>query len=99
MITYCLVNVSMYSSNDIKTRIAKIDAIISQLEDTALVAAMNGDTVEYTLDTGQTKVNKVYTTPKQINDAISAYELTRSRLVLKLQPRMVRLVDIKNFGR
>ena len=99
MITYCLISEPNYDPNNIKANIVLIDKIITQLLNTALTAALNGDTVEYTLDTGQTKVNKVYTTPKQITDAILEYKKLRGLYASQLGSRVVRLVDIKIFGR
>ncbi len=98
MITYVMVDGNLQDPNDIKANIVLIDQIISQLLNTALKAALNGDTVEYTLDTGQTKIHKTYNNPKAITDAIMNYRRIRQTYVSMLTSRITRLVDSKNFN-
>lgn len=99
MITYLKIDANFESCTSIQAKITKIDAIISVLFDTALKSVANGDTVEYTLDTGQTKINKVFTTTQSVTKAIKDYEAIRIMYVNKLKSRVVRLVDSKNFNR
>lgn len=99
MITYMKIDANFESCENIKAKVVKIDAIISSLMDTALKSVMNGDTVEYTLDTGQTKINKVFSTTESVTRAIKDYEAIRQMYVNKLNSRVVRLVDSKNFNR
>lgn len=99
MITYMMLDANFENCTSIKAKITKIDAIISALMDTALKSVMNGDTVEYTLDTGQTKINKVFSTTQSVTKAIKDYEAIRQMYVNKISSRVVRLVDSKNFNR
>jgi len=99
MIQYIKIDANFESCTSIKAKIAKVDIIISSLMDTALKSVMNGDTVEYTLDTGQTKINKVFSTTQSVTKAIKDYEAIRTMYVNKLNSRVVRLVDSKNFNR
>lgn len=80
-------------------RIAQIDAIIDSLYDTALVSVGNGNMIQYEIDTGQTKQKVQYSTTDSVTRAIQDYEKIRQMLQNKLTPRMVRLMDSKNFRR
>lgn len=96
---YVALDVNMETCTTLKAKIAKIDAIIDSLLTTALKSVGNGDTVEYTLDDGQTKINKVYSSTASVTNAIQEYEKIRIMYVNRLQGRHVRLVDSKNFRR
>lgn len=98
MITYVQIDGNLQDPNDIQANINLIDQIILQLLNTALKAAINGDTIEYTLDTGQSKIQKTYTTPEQITKAIKAYRTLRNQYTALLTSRVTRLVDSKNFN-
>lgn len=98
-VNYVLIDYNMQPGTAITDKIAKIDIIIDSLYNVALLSVAQGDTMEYTLDTGQTKVSKKYTSPKEVTDAITAYERIRQMLVNKIQSRVVRLIDSKNFRR
>ncbi len=98
MVTYMLIDANFESCTGIKAKITKIDAIISALFDTALKSVANGDTVEYTLDTGQTKINKIFSSTESVTKAIQDYEKIRQLYVNKISSRVVRLVDSKNFN-
>lgn len=100
-ILYFSFDANLRSCTDIKSKIAKIDAILDSLFDTALSSVANGDTVEYTLDTGQSKIHKVFATTSSVTQAIKDYETLRTMYVQKLSSRVVRLVDSKslpNYG-
>jgi hypothetical protein len=79
--------------------IAQIDALISSLYSTAIQSVANGGTAEYEIDTGQTKQKVKYTSTESITVAIQGYEKLRTMMENKLQSRIVRLVDEKNFRR
>jgi ASC-1-like (ASCH) protein len=98
MVTYVNVDYNFQSCTTIKAKIAKIDAIINSLFDTALKSVANGDTVEYTLDTGQSKINKIFSSTESVTKAIKEYESIRQMYVNKITSRVVRLVDSKNFN-
>ncbi len=97
MIRYLSIDANLQSCEDIKSKIVKIDAIISALMDTALKVVLAGDTVEYTLDTGQTKISKVLSTPDSVMKAIKDFETLRVMYLNKISSRVVRIVDSKNI--
>jgi hypothetical protein len=98
MVLYYKLDANFESCASVKEKIAKIDAIIDALFTTALNSVTNGDTVEYTLDTGQSKIHKVFSSTKSVTDAIKSYETIRTMYVNKLSDRVVRLVDSKNLN-
>jgi len=79
--------------------IAKIDAVIDQLQTTALKSVTTGDKALYELDDGQSKIRVEYTDLTMVSNAVEKYEIIRQYYVNKLTPRMVRLVDQRNFNR
>lgn len=81
----------------VREKIARIDAIITALETTALKAAAAGNLSEYWLDDGQTKIKTVYRNPAEVEASISAFEKIRQRYINQLNGRVIRLVDGKNF--
>jgi 2C-methyl-D-erythritol 2,4-cyclodiphosphate synthase len=84
-------------ASDLRGKITRIDAIITALEDAALVAAAKGDITEYSLDDGQTKIRTVYRDASSIATAIANFEQIKQRYINRLNGRHVRLVDGKNF--
>lgn len=82
-----------------KAIIAKIDAIIDALYVTALSSVTNGDVVEYTIDTGQTKNKVVYRNPNAIVTTIEAYKKLRKGYVNDIIGRSQIIVDGKNLVR
>lgn len=88
---------AMQTPTQIRTKITQLDVIIASLYDTALKSVATGNFVRYQIDTGQTKQDVEYSTTDSIIKAIQGYEKLRSMLVVKLQPRVVRLMDSKNF--
>jgi len=75
-------NIVLYvnCSSNIKEKIARIDAIISVLEDSELNNAANGDVSEYWLDDGQTKIKTVFRDADSIEKAILALQRRKKRL-------------------
>jgi hypothetical protein len=92
-------NTSLISSTKIEERIIAIDEIIDALLTTALTTVNQGNIAEYELDTGQTRNRVKYNTSESVMSAINMYENLRQRYVNKLSPRIVRLMDQKNFRR
>lgn len=84
---------------DIQAYITQLDTIINSLFTVALISVGNGDTVQYSLDTGQTKIQKTYSSPSAVTDAIWEYRKLRQDYVNMLTPRAVRLMDSKSFRR
>lgn len=98
MVFYYNIDISLQPCATTLDQIAKIDTIINSLLTVGLTSVLNGDTAQYSLDTGQTKVMKTFNNPKAITDAIKEYRSIRQDLVNMITPRSVRLVDSKNFG-
>lgn len=80
-------------STTITEKIAKIEAIISALEDISLIAAGKAHIDEYELDDGQTKIKASYRSPKSIADAIDAFTKIKERWVNKCIGSVVVLRD------
>lgn len=87
------------SSDSVKAKIVKIDAIIDALLITAMTSVTNGHIVEYEMDNGQTRTNVTYSKTSEITNAIQTYENLRVYYDNKLKNRNVRLVDQSNFRR
>ena len=85
------------TATQIRSKIAQLDAIISALYDTALKPVQGGDIYYHEIDTGQSRQRVQYTTMDSVVKSIEGYEKLRTMLQVKLQPRMVRLMDSKNF--
>lgn len=81
------------------TKIEQLDAIIASLYNTALTSVGTGNYVKYKIDTGQTKQEVEYSTTESVVKAIASYEKLRQMLQNKLTPRVVRMMDSKNFRR
>lgn len=94
---YDSADIYISSATTLREKITRIDAIITALEDTALVAAGKGDVTEYSLDDGQTKIRTVYRDAASIAVAIANFEQIKQRYVNRLNGRHIRLVDSKNF--
>ena len=99
MIIYSSASIFVQSKTDLLGKIAALDAIIVALENTALTMAANDDIQEYSLNDGQTIIKGIYKGSIAIATAIDKYEAIRNRYVNRLNGRMVRLVDGKNFDR
>lgn len=97
MVQYVKMNCNLRSAKDKKAKIAMIDAIIDSLLTTALAAVANSDTVEYTIDTGQSKQHRVFATTESITKAIKSYESIRN-MYANSGSRVFRMIDEKNFN-
>lgn len=84
-------------ASTLRDKIAKIEIIISALEDTALKAAANDNITEYSLNDGQTIIRTVYKGADAVLASIQAFEKIRQMYINRLNGRMIRLVDGKNF--
>jgi len=89
------------SCQSISDKIAKVDAIINSLLNTALIAVGKGDTVSYSLDDGQTRISKTYTDMRSVTSAIKQYEEIKQMYEVLLNNqkygRVVKLVDEKSI--
>lgn len=92
-------DVNLQSASTIQGKIEKIDAIIDSLLTVAMSTVGEGNIAEYELDTGQTRNRVKYNSQSSVMAAIQNYENLRQRYVNQLTPRMVRLMDQKNFKR
>lgn len=97
MILYFSLDANFESCTSIKAKIAKIDAILDSLFNTALKSVAAGNRVEYSIDTGQTKQRVVYATTKSVTDSITSYETIRQMYVSKLTGNEFRNVDQRNL--
>lgn len=80
-------------------KIDKIDIIIDAFYDSALISGGNASVSEIEIDTGQTKQKVKYSGVSSVPLAIERYETLRQKLLNKLSPRMIRLMDAKNMRR
>lgn len=96
-ILYYSFDANYQSCKTVQDKIAKIDVILDALFTTAMTSVQNGDTVEYTLDTGQSKIHKVFSTTASVVQAIKDYETLRTLYNQKLSSRVSRLVDSKSI--
>jgi len=97
MVIYDSSLVYIQSATTIVGKIAKIDAIISALEDTAIKSAVNEHITEYSLDDGQSKIRTIYRGTAAVLKSIQAFEQLKQMYVNRLNGRVTRLVDGKNF--
>ena len=87
------------SANSIADKIIAIDKVIEAM----FLLMLEPEVIEkqyiseYSLDDGQTKIKTVYRDLVEINNAIIALEKELERMYNKLNGRMVRLTDGKNF--
>jgi len=84
----------------VKDEIARINAIISALVDAELKVALEaGDTEEYSLDDGQTKIKTIIRDPLKIEKAIEALERRKNRLInANCLGRVIKLRDKDSFN-
>lgn len=80
-----------------KARIVALDNIIDALEIAALTAAGRSHLTEYTLNDGQTQIKCIYRSAAEIQQAIMDYEGMKNYYINKLNGRVFRLMDSKNF--
>lgn len=83
-------------SSDVK-KVQYYDTIISQLETTAMLACLNADTVEYSIDTGQSKQYKIFRTAGDVQKAIRMFEQLRQMYINRVNGSIVRRMDSSNF--
>lgn len=97
MVTFDSASIYIESCSTLRDKITAIDNIIATLELKALDVAANSDLTEYTLNDGQTQIKCTYRSAESITASINAFEAIKQRYVNRLNGRMVRLVDGKNF--
>ena len=82
------------SAADLKAKIARIDTIITALEDSALESAANQNFEEYQLDDGQSRIRTNYRSTEDIFKSINGFEKLRQQYINRLLGRQTRLVDL-----
>lgn len=78
-------------------KVIAIDAIISKLEEMALISAGTINIDEYSLDDGQTKIRTKYRSGADIATSIMDFMRIREIYVNRLNGRQIRLIDGRNF--
>ncbi len=89
------------SCKTLQQKIAAIDNVILLLIGQLRAPASTGsDNVsEYQLNDGQTIIREVYRGTRGITDALAALEIQKQMYVNRLNGRVHRLIDSKNFRR
>lgn len=78
-------------------RIEKLNAIIDTLLDAQLEFGADPNKLEYGFDDGQTKIKMVYRDLAAVAAAIAVYDRTLQMYLNRVNGRMSRLMDSKNF--
>lgn len=97
MVTYNSAGVYIESCKTVREKIVAIDAIINALMLTAAKSASNDNILQYSLNDGQTVINTMYRGTKAIFQSIESFERLKQMYINKLNGRVIRLVDSKNF--
>lgn len=97
-VTYDSAAIYIQSADTLEAKVTAIDAIIDALLLTAATAAGSANYAEYSLDDGQTKIRTAYRDVADVYRGIQAFERLRQTYINRLNGRMIRLVDGKNFN-
>lgn len=81
-----------------RQKIARIDALITAMEDAALKVATGAEVKEYSLDDGQTKVMNVFSSMNEMVAGIKSLMELRNLYSSGLNGRIFTLVDSKNLN-
>ena len=87
------------TATSLKDKVKKIDEVIAALLVTATKSAANAHITSYSIDNGQTKINAEYAGTEAVFASIKAFETLREYYKQKINGRVFRLVDGKNFRR
>ena len=96
-VIYSTAGIYIDSRTTVREKIIAIEAIIALL---LIEAANNAGTEgiqEYSLDDGQSKIKTLYRGSMSIIKAIEEFERLKNMYINKLNGRVVRLADKKNF--
>lgn len=85
------------SATSLCDKITRIDAVIDALLTNALKAATTDNIEEYSLNDGQTIIKTRYRNSASVMRSIKEMETIKQVYVNRLNGRMIRLVDSKNF--
>jgi len=101
MVVYTSAYEYIHKTSDLLTQINKIKEVISALTQAMLDGAPTGNILEYSLDTGQSKIKTIYKSSTAIVDQIAALEKLCDIYIVKYNKinngSIVRLVDSKNL--
>lgn len=91
----------LQSCTTLQAKITALDNVIAILESQLLTPASSGnDNIsEYQLNDGQTIIREVYRGTKGITKALESMEMLKQKYVNRLNGRVHRAVDSKNFRR
>lgn len=98
MVIYDSAYIYIENCKSLQEKIDAIDLIIESLFSAATKAAGKDGISEYQLNDGQTIIKTVYRSVNQIFSSISAFERLKQMYINKLNGRVIRLVDEKNFN-
>lgn len=91
----------IHSTTDLLTQINNIKAIITAYTQTLLNGAPTGNILEYSLDTGQSKMKTIYKSSDALVNQIAALEKLCDMYIVRYNKlnngSIVRLVDSKNL--
>jgi hypothetical protein len=85
------------SKTTAQARIVAIDVIIDGLLTSATNSIGNADMQTYQLNDGQTEIKMSYRSLDQITDAIKNWRALQNMFRSDINPRQVRLMDVKNL--
>lgn len=97
MVTYDSAAIYINSATELRTKIERIESILTAMEELLVTAATTDNKKEYEFNDGQSKVRLVYNGVKGITDGIQGLETLKQRYINQLTGRKTRLVDSKNF--
>ena len=97
MAIYLSSAIYIQSQTTMVAKLDAIDAIINALMLSAATAATKDGIEEYWLNDGQTQIKEKYRSTEAIMKSIEAFERLRQMYLNRLNGRMVRLMDSKNF--
>ncbi len=97
MVQYTSAAIYIDSQKSMVAKVNAINAIIDALMLTAASAASTDNIEEYWLNDGQTQIKTSYRGTEAVFQSIQAFEKLREIYINRLNGRMVRLVDSKNF--
>jgi len=80
-----------------QARVDKVNAIIDTLLDAQLEFTADPNKKEYKLDDGQTKISVMYRDLDAVAASITHWERVKQMYLNRINGRMVRLLDGKNF--
>lgn len=87
------------SGSTLLEKIQRIDQVISALLALMVDNVSSAQYKEYQLDDGQTKIRSVYNSPADIQTSINAMEKLKQMYVNRLNGRVFRLRDGRNFNK